>query len=132
MSEWSLSVSMMRDPWRTGIDRVVALRDDASFSEVNTRAVVLWIDAGIVAIPLFKIDIPSSSECVGFGSKYSRMETDHQVETGKLFGPMCLSTREDFGHWKVFQIPMIGDHIDRKSRAFKVMLPSFESFKNCE
>ena len=27
---------------------------------------------------------------------------------------------------------MIGDHVDRKSRAFEVMSPSFESFKNCE
>ena len=27
---------------------------------------------------------------------------------------------------------MIGDHIDRKSRAFKVMSSSFESFKNRE
>ena len=27
---------------------------------------------------------------------------------------------------------MISDHIDLKSRAFKVMSPLFESFKNCE
>jgi len=43
--------------------------------------VVLWIDAGIVAILLFKIDVPSSSECVGFGSEFSRMETDYEVES---------------------------------------------------
>ena len=36
-SEWSLSASMMRDLWRTGIDRVVARRDNASCSEVKTR-----------------------------------------------------------------------------------------------
>jgi len=34
MSEWSLSESMMRDPWRTGIDRVVAQKDYASCLEV--------------------------------------------------------------------------------------------------
>ena len=88
---------MMRDPRRTGIDRVVAERDDASCSEVNTRAEVLWIDTGIVAIPLFKIDVPSSSKCVRFGSELSGMETDDEVEARKIFGPLCLSTREDFG-----------------------------------
>ena len=61
-------------------------------------AVVLWIDTGIVAIPLFKIDVPLSSECIGFGSEFSRMETDYKVETGKVFRPSCLSTCEDFGH----------------------------------
>jgi len=30
------------------------------------------------------------------------------------------------------QVLVIGDHIDWKSRAFEIMLPSFESFKNCE
>src|SRR5882724_3935683 len=104
MLEWSLSASMMRDPWRTGIDRVVAQRDDASCSEGRCqllgseyRVIVLWIDTGIVAIPLFKIDVPSSSKCVRFGSKFSRTETDYEIESGKVFGPMCLSTHEDFG-----------------------------------
>jgi len=55
----------MRDPQRTGIDRVVARRDDASCLEVNNQMEVLWINTGIVAIPLFKVDIPLSSECVG-------------------------------------------------------------------
>jgi len=59
--------------------------------------VVLWIDAGIVTMPLFKIDVPLSSECVGFGSEFSRMEMDYEVESGEVFGPTCLSTREDFG-----------------------------------
>ena len=44
------------------------------------QAIVLWIDTGTVAIPLFKIDDPSSSECVGFGSKFSGTETDYKVE----------------------------------------------------
>src|SRR5882724_1965239 len=61
-------------------------------------AEVLWINTGIIAIPLFKVDIPSSSECVGFGSKLSGTETNDEVESRKVFGPSCLSTREDFGH----------------------------------
>ena len=59
--------------------------------------VVLWIDTGLVTIPLFKIDGPLSSECIRFGSEFSRMEMDYQVETRKVFGPMCLLMHEDFG-----------------------------------
>ena len=36
MSEKSHSSFMMRDPRKTGIDRVVAQRDDANCSEVDT------------------------------------------------------------------------------------------------
>ena len=36
MSEKSRSSSMMRDPRKTGMARVVAQRDDANCSEVNT------------------------------------------------------------------------------------------------
>ena len=58
---------------------------------------VLWIDTGIVAIPLFKIDVPSSSECVRFGSEFYRVKSNDKVEAGKIFGPTCLSTHEYFG-----------------------------------
>ena len=54
------------------------------------QVVVLWIDTGIVAIPLFKIDIPLSSECIRFGSKFSRMEMDYKVESRIIFGPNVL------------------------------------------
>ena len=59
------------------------------------QAVVLWIDAGIVTIPLLKINVPLSSR---FGSKFSGMEMDNEVESRKIFRPMCLSIHEDFGH----------------------------------
>jgi len=36
----------MRDPQRTGIDRVVAQRDDSSFLEVNLPGQILWINTG--------------------------------------------------------------------------------------
>jgi len=62
------------------------------------QVVVLWIDAGIVNIPLFKIDIPSSSKCTRFGSEFSGMEMDYKVESGKVFRPMYLLTCEDFCH----------------------------------
>jgi len=62
------------------------------------QVVVLWIDAVIVAIPLFKIDVPLSSECVRFGSKFSGMETDYKIESGNIFRLSCLLMCEDFGH----------------------------------
>ena len=62
------------------------------------RVEVLQIDIGIVAIPLFKIDVPSSSECIRFGSEFSGMEADDEVESRKIFGPSCLSMCEDLGH----------------------------------
>ena len=61
------------------------------------RVEVLWINTGIVAIPLFKVDIPLSSECVRFGSELSGTEMNDEVESRKVFGPSCLSTHEDFG-----------------------------------
>jgi len=84
---------------RNGI--ILELKPDVRmepFSIHDERSTELWINTGIVAIPLFKIDVSSSSECVGFGSKFSRMETDYKVESGELFGPTCLLTHEDFGH----------------------------------
>jgi len=41
-------------------------------------------------------------------------------------------THEDFGHRKLLQILVIGDHLYRECRAFEVVSPSFEIFKNCE
>ena len=59
---------------------------------------VLWVDTGIVAIPLFKIDIPLSSKCVRFSAEFSGTETNDEVESSKVFRPSCLSTHEEFGH----------------------------------
>jgi len=61
------------------------------------QAEILWVDTGIFAIPLFKIQVPSSSKCIGFGSEFSRTEMDDEVESRKVFGPLCLSTCRDFG-----------------------------------
>ena len=93
---------------------------------------ILQIRSGIVAIPLFKIDVPSSSKCVGFGAKFSGLETNDQIESGKVFGPTCLPTCEDFDCRKILQILMISDHIDCKCRAFEIVSPSFKSFENRE
>ena len=90
--------------------------------------VVLRIDSGIVAIPLFRIDVPSSSKSVRFGSEFSGMETDDKIESRKVFGPTCLSMREDFSCGEVLEIPVIGDHIDGVAGTFEIVSPSFECF----
>ena len=94
--------------------------------------VVLRIDSGIVTIPLFKIDVPSSSKSIRLGSKFSRMEMDDEVESGKVFGPSCLLTCEDFGCGEVLEIPVIGDHVDGVTGTFEVVSPSLECFVDSE
>ena len=94
--------------------------------------VVLWIDSGIVTIPLFKIDIPSSSKSVRLGSESSRTETDDKVESRKVFRPTCLSMREDFGCGEVLEILVTSDHIDGVAGTFEVVSPSLECFVDSE
>ena len=42
----------------------------------------MWVGTGIVASPLFKIEIPSMSECIRFGSEFARAEANDKVELG--------------------------------------------------
>ena len=52
------------------------------------------IYAGVITSPLFRIDVPSSSKCVGFGSEMSGMETDDEVQLAEELGPLDLSACE--------------------------------------
>ena len=79
---------------------------------------VLWIDASIVHIPFFGIDVPASSQCIGFASKSSQTETDDHVELTKELRPMGLPPGQEFGGGEVFQVFMIGNNIDGGSGAF--------------
>ena len=55
---------------------------------------VSWIYAGVVASPLFRIDVPSFSKSIGFGTEGSRVESDYEVELAEEFGPLDLSACE--------------------------------------
>ena len=55
---------------------------------------VSWIYAGIIASPLFRVDIPSSSKSVGFGPEASGMEADDEVELAEELGPSDLVVGE--------------------------------------
>ena len=94
--------------------------------------VVLWVDSGIVTIPLFRVDVPLSSKSVWFRSKFSRAETDNEVECGKKFRPMCLSTCEDFGSGKILEVPVVGDDVNRYTGTLKIVSPMCEGFNDCE
>ena len=41
---------------------------------------ILWVDSGKALIPLFGVDIPLSSQGVGFSTKFPMSEMNDQVE----------------------------------------------------
>ena len=55
----------------------------ANDAHLTVCYMVLQIDVGIVTIPLFGIDIPTSSQCIRFHSEPTRAESDHEIELGK-------------------------------------------------
>ena len=50
------------------------------------RFEVVRVDCGIASIPLFRIDVPSSSESVQLSAKMTRAELDDKVELEEVFG----------------------------------------------
>ena len=44
------------------------------------RSEILQVNAGIVATPLFWVNIPTACEHVGLSTEFSRVETDYHVE----------------------------------------------------
>ena len=74
---------------------------------------VSQIYAGIIASPLFRIDIPLSSKSVRFGTEASGTKLDNEVELAEEFGPSDLSACEQFSGRKVLKIFMVCNHVDR-------------------
>ena len=68
------------------------------------RSEVSWIYAGIIASPLFRIDVPSSSKSVGFGTKVSGTESDNEVELAEELRPLDLLACEQFSGRKVLKV----------------------------
>jgi len=52
---------------------------------------VVRVNCGVASIPLFRIDVPLSSESIQFGAKMTRIEPGDKVELEKVLGPPCLS-----------------------------------------
>ena len=76
------------------------------------------VDCGIASIPLFRIDVPSSSESIQFGAKMTRMEPNDKVELREVFGPLCLPLGQYLCNRKILKIFMFCDNIDGIDRTF--------------
>jgi len=57
---------------------------------------ILWINTSVATIPLFGVDVPSSSESVRLGTKFSGTEMNDEVELREELGPLGLPVGEDF------------------------------------
>ena len=55
-------------------------------------AQILRINGTEARIPLFRIDVPSSSQSIRFSSEFSGSEPDNHIEMAKVFGPPDLPT----------------------------------------
>jgi len=86
------------------------------------------VNSSIVLILLFGVHISASSEGIRFGTELTGMEMDNEVELMKIFQPVGLVAGKKFGGGKVLKILVVSDHIDRGSRALKIMPPRVESF----
>ena len=91
---------------------------------------VAQVDSSVVAIPPFRIDVPVSSERVGFGAQTPRAEVDDEIELGEVLGPTGLSTGKDFGSREIFQVLVVHDHVDWSTGTFKEVSPDMEGFKD--
>ena len=72
------------------------------------------IDASIILIPLFRLDVPVSSEGIRLRIKLSRAETNDNVELGEELQPAGLLPGQELGSHKVLQAFVVSDHIDQK------------------
>jgi len=93
---------------------------------------VVRVDCGIASIPLFRIDIPSSSESIWFCAEMTRAEPDDKIELGKVLGPPRLLLGQYLGSRKILKVLMIHNNIDRIGQTFQIVSPNLESFKDGE
>ena len=91
---------------------------------------VTWVDGSIVAIPPFGVDVPASSERVGFGAQTPRAEADDEIELGEVLGPTGLTTGEDLSGGEVLQVLVVRNHVDRSTGTFKKVSPDTEGIED--
>ena len=73
---------------------------------------VVQIDASIVLIPLFGVDVLSSSKGIRLSSKTSRVEMNDKVELGEELRPAGLLPSQEFGGCKILQVLVVSDNIN--------------------
>ena len=96
----------------------------------ENRMEIVGVDLSVLTIPLFRVDVPSSSERVRFPTKFPRPEPDDKVELGEVFGPADLPAGKNLSSGKVLEILMISDHVYGVRGTLKVVTPMFKGFEN--
>jgi len=91
---------------------------------------VVKVDCGVASIPLFRIDVPLSSESIQFGAKMTRVESDNKVELGEVLGPPCLPLGQYLGSKKILKVLMIHNNVNGIGRTFQIVPPNLESFED--
>jgi len=91
---------------------------------------VVRVDCAVASIPLFRIDVPSSSKSVQFGAKMTRAELNNKIKLGEILRPLHLPLGQDLGSRKILKVFIICNNIDGISQTFQVVSPNFESFKD--
>jgi len=91
---------------------------------------VVRVDCGIASIPLFRIDISSSSESIWFGAETTRVEPNDKVELGEVLRPLHLPPGQYLGSRKILKVLMIYNNVDGIGRTFQIVSPNLESFED--
>ena len=102
MSAWSRLVSMISEPHRAGSQKVHSCtkgRSQLLVSEYGLQ--VLRIDTGVVATPLFWVNVPTARERIGLGAKFSGLKPDDHIELRQELQAPSLSLGEDLRCRKV-------------------------------
>jgi len=79
---------------------------------------VMRVDCGVASIPLFRIDIPLSSESIWFCTEMTRAEPYDKVELGEVLGPPHLPLDQYLGSRKILKVLMICNNIDWIGQTF--------------
>ena len=91
---------------------------------------IVRVDASVVLIPLFGIDVPASSEGIRFHAKPTRVKADNHVELGEKLRPLGLLAGQEFSCCEVLEVLVVGNNVDQRCRAFQVMPPGPQGLMN--
>ena len=80
----------------------------------------MWIDASVVLISLFGVDVPVSSEGIRFSSEASGAGVNDELDLGEELQPAGLLPSQEFGSCKVLQVLVVSDYVNRSCGAFKI------------
>ena len=92
----------------------------------------MQIDASVVLIPLFGVDISASSEGIGLSSEAPGAEANDEVELGEELRPAGLLPSQEFGGCKVLQVLVVSDDVNQSCGAFKIMVSGPKSLMDSE